>query len=125
MLQNLGSALAILTAAVHVFVGHFDTLIPLLSADLSPAVLGAFTACWHMISLFLVYSAWQFWRGGQIAIHLAVLWISFAAIFVAVALWQGGASGLLVLPQWLFLGPAGALILIGSRTRAATPLADR
>lgn len=115
MLIKLGVALASLTALLHIFVGHFDTVLPLLSGDLPPLVSGTFHACWHMISVFLAYCTWRFWCGGQIAVHMAVLWIIFAAIFIAVGLWQLGPSGLFVLPQWVLLGPSGALILAGNR----------
>ncbi|MEP4729634.1 hypothetical protein [Parasphingorhabdus sp.] len=116
MLVKLGAALATLTALIHIFVGHFDTLLPLLSSDLSPAVLGSFHACWHIVSVFLAYSAWRFWSGGQIAVHLAIIWILFSVIFVAVGIWQLGLGGLLILPQWVLLGPSGGLVLIGLRS---------
>lgn len=115
MLLKLGTALAVLTVLIHVFIGHIDTLLPLLAGDLPPSVSGAFHACWHMISVFLAYSAWRFWCGGQIAVHMAVLWVVFAVIFVVVGLWQLGPEGLLILPQWVLLGPAGVLVLAGSR----------
>lgn len=123
MLIKLGATLATLTALIHIFVGHFDTLLPLLSSGLPPDVLGAFHACWHFISVFLAYSAWQFWRGGQVANHMAILWVAFAAIFVAVGLWQLGLNGLPVLPQWILLGPSGLLILVGSFVSASKPSA--
>lgn len=118
LVLNFGAALATLTVLIHVFIGHFDVLLPLLSSDLPPPVMGAFHACWHMISVFLAYSAWRFWCGGEMAVHMAVLWIVFAAIFVGVGLWQLGPDGLLILPQWVLLGPAGALVLAGSSGRA-------
>ncbi|GAB5471088.1 MAG: hypothetical protein Kilf2KO_41180 [Rhodospirillales bacterium] len=124
MLVKLGAALATLTALVHIFIGGYDTLLPLLSSSLDPEVLGAFHACWHMVGLVLAYSAWRFWLGGQIARHMAVLWIAFAVIFVCVGLWQAGLGGLLLLPQWILLGPAGALVLLGSRrNQQEAPLA--
>ncbi len=125
MLVKLGAALATLTTSIHALVGHFDTLLPLLSSDLTPPVLGAFHACWHMITVTLAYSAWQFWRGGQIARQLAALWIVFAVIFVGVGLWQFGMAGLWILPQWLFLGGSGALVLAGSRLRSPKALSLR
>lgn len=111
MFKKLGATLAALTALVHIFVGHFDVLLPLLVSDISPMVVGTFHVCWHMISVFLVYSAWCFWHGGQVALHMALLWLVFAGIFIIVGLWQIGFSGLLVLPQWVLLGPAGGCIL--------------
>ncbi len=119
MIAKLGAALATLTFIIHIAVGHFDTLVPLLSADLPLPVLGAFQACWHMISVFLAYSACQFWRGGPIAVHMAFLWIAFAVIFIAVGVWQSGPTGLLVVPQWILLGPAAALVLTGHHLGAS------
>ncbi len=116
MLVKIGAALATLAAIIHIFVGHFDTLLPLLSSDLSPSVLGSFHACWHFVSVFLAYSAWRFWYDDQVAVHLAIIWIAFSVIFVAVGIWQLGLGGLLILPQWILLGPSGALVLIGLRS---------
>lgn len=107
-----GVGLATLTAAAHVFIGTFDTLRPVLLTDLHPAVQGTIHACWHFLSLFLGLSVWHFARGSQAAKCLADLWIGFALIFVAVGIYTAGLSGLLLVPQWLFLGAAGLLINI-------------
>lgn len=116
MMFRISFGLAVLTAALHIFVGTFDTLAPMLAVDLPEAVRGTLHACWHMVSLFLGVSAWCFWRRHPAAPLLAGMWVASALIFVLVAVWQGGAGGLLVLPQWILLVPTGGLYLWANRT---------
>ncbi|MEY8881548.1 hypothetical protein [Donghicola sp. XS_ASV15] len=117
MLLRIAAVLAAFTAVLHIFVGTFDTLMPMLTMDLPAPVLGTLHACWHMVSLFLVVSAWAFWRGGAMARPVAWLWMGSAAIFVAVGVWQDGLVGLLELPQWTLLGASGGLSLYATRAR--------
>lgn len=115
MMFRIAFGLAALTAALHIFVGTFDTLAPMLDADLPEAVRGTLHACWHMVSLFLAVSAWFFWRRHPAAPVLAGMWVASALIFVLVAVWQGGVGGLLVLPQWILLALTGAIYLWANR----------
>lgn len=101
--------LALLTAGVHIVAGGMDSLVPMLNAGLDPVAKGAIHASWHIVSAFLLWSAQVFWKGGETARHFAGLWITSAAIFVAVDLWQSGLPGLAQNPQWIVLGPAGLL----------------
>ncbi len=117
MLFRISAVLAAFTAVLHIFVGTFDTLIPMLEADLPAPVSGTLHACWHMVSLFLVVSAWAFWQGNAFARPVAWLWLGSAAIFVAVGIGQGGLAGLLDLPQWTLLGAGGGLYLYARRVR--------
>lgn len=118
ILKNAGVILAAITAAALVFVGTYDTLLPLLQSDIDPMVKGTFHACWHFVSIFLVFSAWNFFKETERAAYLARLWIGFAACFVAAGMAISGISGLLILPQWIFLGTAGTLVLFGLKKSA-------
>ena len=118
MIRYAATAFAAFTALLHSLLGSYDTLIPMLEADLDPALRGTFHACWHFVSLFLLFSTYAFWRGRAGAGDLAALWIGFAVLFFGVGLWQGGVSGLMVLPQWILLGPAGVLAGFSTRRRA-------
>ncbi len=111
MLGRIGSTLAFVTALVHALVGTYDTLLPLLVSDLSLAVIGTFHACWHFVTVFLLYSAWVFWKKLKISSILATLWGVFGVIFLVVAFYHVGISGLLILPQWILLGAVSALML--------------
>lgn len=117
MLFRISAVLAVFTAILHIFVGTFDTLMPMLEADLPALVSGTLHACWHMVSLFLVVSAWVFWQGSAWARPVAWLWLGSAAIFVAVGIGQGGLAGLLVLPQWTLLGASGGTYLYAEQAR--------
>ncbi len=119
-LQFAGTTLAGLTAAIHVFVGTHDTLPPLLDSDLDLAVKGTFQACWHFVSIFLVASVWCFGRETGCARNFAWLWLAFGSCFFAAGLVNAGLPGLVALPQWILLAPAGALILLSQRARAQT-----
>jgi hypothetical protein len=117
MLTRVAAVLAALTAAIHIFIGSADTLLPVLDADLPPAVLGTIHACWHIVGLFLAVSAWLFWRRGSGAVTLAFLWLGAAGIFAAAGIWQAGLAGLWILPQWTLLTAAGGLYLLGAGGR--------
>lgn len=83
----------------------------MLTADLPPAVDGAMQACWHMVSVMLVWSAFVFWKGGKPAFHFSLLWLASALVFIYVGLSQSGLSGLIVNPQWTILGLTGAVVI--------------
>ncbi len=111
--MRLGILLAGVTAAVHIFVGTYDTLLPLLAADLALVVKGTFHACWHFVSIFLAMSVWHFAKATPSAKMLAWLWVCFGLVFVAVGAFAEGVGGLIALPQWILLLPAGGLVLWG------------
>lgn len=125
MLFRISAVLAAFTTVLHIFVGTFDTLMPMLEADLPAPVSGTLHACWHMVSLFLVVSVWAFWRGNALARPVAWLWLGSAAIFVAVGIGQGGLAGLLDLPQWTLLGASGGLYLYAVRARLRFAKSDQ
>lgn len=87
-LHKIAAALAALTAAIHIIVGGQDALTPTLAAGLSAPAEGAMHAVWHMVSAFLLWSAFAFWRGGAVAVHFGVLWLISAAVFIYVGIWQ-------------------------------------
>lgn len=113
----LGITIAAVAAVARVILGTYDTLLPLLQAEVDPMIKGTFHACWHFISIFLVFSVWRFFKGTAYAYHIAILWIGFSICFLVVGITTAGASGLLMLPQWIFLGSAGIFTLIGSRNQ--------
>ncbi|WP_432637510.1 hypothetical protein [Albidovulum sp.] len=107
-----GAGLAALVAAAHVFVGTFDTLVPLLDSDLALPVKGTFHACWHFISIVLIVSVWAFAKGTALARPIAWLWIAFGICFVAAGIFGAGIDGIVAVPQWVLLVPVGVLVLI-------------
>jgi len=109
MLRKLSTALAVLTALIHVFVGGADSLAPMLAADLPPEAAGAMHACWHFVTAMFVWSAVVFWGGGKVAFHFGMLWIAFAVVFLYVGLTQDGVPGLVTNPQWTILGITGGI----------------
>ena len=112
MLRLLPLLPAALTASVHAFVGTFDTLLPVTSGTLPLMVRGTIAACWHFLSLFLLASAWVFARHGAARSCLAWLWVGGGVIFIVTALWMGGLSALMILPQWILLLPTGLAALL-------------
>ena len=93
MLRKISAVLAALTVAVHFFLGGSDALVPMLAADLPPESAGAMHACWHIVTVFLAWSAIVFWRGGETALHFGLLWIASALVFICVGLNQAGLEG--------------------------------
>lgn len=120
-LKVAGVGLAGLTAAMHVFVGSFDTLFPLLEADLDMAIKDTFHACWHFISVFLAFSVWSFASETASSKMIARLWIAFAACFFTVGLYSAGLRGLIIIPQWTLLCASGVLVLLHFRQIESKP----
>ncbi len=114
MLRGIAAVLALLTAAVHTFIGGKDSLIPLLEAGFDPMAEGALHASWHIVAIFLAWSSVAFWKGGVAGRHFAGLWIASALAFICVDLWQAGLTGLLLNPQWTILAPVGLLAMYGA-----------
>jgi len=119
MFAKIASALAALTAFVHLFVGGADCLAPLLAAELTPNAAGAMHACWHFVSVFLLSSVLVFWRGGPIAFHYAILWILTGIVFIYVGLYQGGPGGLITNPQWTILFLTAGMALVHYRNESS------
>lgn len=119
-LKIAGVGLAGLTAVAHIFVGTYDTLLPLLETDLDLAVKGTLHACWHIISVFLAFSVWSFVKETPAARSAALLWIAFGICFFAVGIYSANLRGLLILPQWILLCPVGVLILLHLRGSKST-----
>ncbi|WP_299962341.1 hypothetical protein [uncultured Roseobacter sp.] len=114
ILGYIAAGLAGLTAAAHILIGTFDTVLPLWRSDLPFEIQGALQACFHFVSLFLLYSSWSFARAAPGAAAIARLWIGFGLCFLAVGI-AGGA--LWSVPQWLLLLPTGVVALAAVRPR--------
>lgn len=115
MQGKIASALALLTAAIHIFVGGADSLAPMLATDLPAAASGGMHGSWHIVSVFLVWSIAVFWVGKEPAFHFALIWIASALVFMYVGFYQAGPSGVLANPQWAILLPTGVLALLDKR----------
>ena len=122
--------LAAFTAAVHTFAGTYEVHTPLLNSALPKPLALLLYACWHLVTAALCLSAWALLRPPEprtsqtravLAGAIGIAWLSFGAVFVAVALLFGeSVSTLLVLPQWALLMPVGALACLGSRKLLST-----
>lgn len=119
--------IAAFTAALHTFVGTPEIQEPLLGSAIPQPVSLLLYACWHLVTVTLVFSALALiWSAraknrtsaGALPRFVSWLWLLFGLVFVAVALVFSGPSGLLVLPQWALLIPVGILGLLGDRKRA-------
>ena len=106
------------TACIHLFAGHFDTVLPLLDSGLDTVVQGTLYACWHIVSLLLFWSSVIFLYIGvnptrvgsqQIAMQLAVLYLLSGLLFMGL----GFEYGLLTLPQWILILPISGLAWLG------------
>ena len=88
MLSKTASTLALLTAVVHILIGGEDALAPLLAAELALPAKGAMHACWHIVSVFLIWSVVEFWMADRTVLHFGLLWIASALVFTYVGLRQ-------------------------------------
>lgn len=112
----LAGALALLTTVVHIFAGGGEIAAPILQSTLPDVVRFTFLACWHFVSVFLAGSALFFlWPSkqsfAQVEYCLALIYLAFAAVFLAIVILNDWPSLLYLLPQWLILLPIGLLVL--------------
>lgn len=117
----LAAALAAFTFLVHLLVGTKEIAAPLFASSLAPELRNLLYACWHLVSCALALSVVAFWLGARagaaagtraMVVFVAVMWLSFGVVFIAV----GARTGMLfTLPQWTLLLPVGALGLWGAR----------
>ena len=119
--------LAVLTAAVHIFIGTPEIKAPLLESSMSQELSLLLYVCWHLVSVTLVFSAIVFFVAARTAFQIkyqytaklvSLLWLSFGCVFIVIALWYSDTSMLLKLPQWVLFLPIGAIGLWGSRSAA-------
>ena len=116
--------LAAFTAAIHIFAGTPEIAKPLLRSVLPAELRLLLYACWHVVSLALVFSAGALAmaaRSRNAARYQPMVrlvswqWIAFGLVFIAVGGLHSGGTMLLQLPQWMLLLPVGLLGLWGSR----------
>ena len=131
------------TAALHTGLGTIEIQRPLLDSALPTSVSWLLFACWHLVSVMLTLSAaGLFWswqqvraaRGGEPAAardpgrafaaqplvrFIALAWVLFGSVFIAVALSLGPVATLWLLPQWILLIPIGMLAWLGAPTPRA------
>lgn len=122
------SALAALTAGVHLLAGTAEIAPPLLGSALAPEIRLLLYACWHLVSCSLALSAAALFvcsfpryrqSGRLLALFVSCLWLSFGLVFVAVGLFGADETLLFALPQWALLLPVGMLGLWGGRSSRA------
>ena len=116
----LSAFLAASTAVVHAIGGTIEIHSALLNSSLPESIRFLLYACWHLVTVTLVFSAISlFWsaRYDRVVSNLAlpafigIFWVAFGAVFVFVALYFLGVRALIILPQWTLLLPIGSFVL--------------
>lgn len=122
-LMLAAGALAAITTGIHLVAGHVDPIRPLLSSSLAETPKRTLHACWHMASivqasaaLVLLYLAFnQSASEKALARFIAVNYLGFGLVFLAITLSVDWPRRLVRLPQWALLlliaGFAGAATL--------------
>lgn len=114
----IAAFLAAFTAAVHIFAGGADTVVPLLASTLTGEAKLTLYAVWHMASAVLVLSAFALFVGSlprhmhaarYLVLFVSILWFAFGLIFLGIAATQPGSAWFVKLPQWILLLPVGTL----------------
>ncbi len=114
----IAGLLALFTAAVHIFIGTPEVHRPLLESLLSPELKLVLYACWHLVSVMLVFSGVFLLRAcaasrrninRELVIMLGLSWVAYGLVFFAFGVVYPGM--LLRLPQWMLLLPVGMLCL--------------
>lgn len=114
--------LGFFTALVHIFAGQVDPVRPFLKSNLTDIPKATFLACWHMISVMLVFCSCILTYAGSLnlvnlkasIIIISISFILFAMVFIAVGWYFFGVRAFFKLPQWILLLPIGVLGLIGA-----------
>ncbi|ABD07466.1 conserved hypothetical protein [Rhodopseudomonas palustris HaA2] len=126
----VASALAAITAFIHIFMGSRGVVDPLLASTLETWPKLVLHAVWHMGSAALILSAVALFVGGlprhaeasrYLVWFISVSWCCFAGVFLAIIALQPESGWLFKLPQWTLLLPVGLLGLWASaRTTKST-----
>jgi hypothetical protein len=115
--------LCLVTAFVHTVAGHFNPVLPFLSAELEATVKATLYACWHMVTVTLFLSALAlvglglspgFAGARLLAAFLAGLYLLYGLVFLVIGARWFREKGLLRLPQWVLLWPVGVLAALGA-----------
>ena len=108
------------TAAIHIFAGTTDVLVPMQAGNLDLLTATVMEACWHFVSLMLILFALGLgWASRHEAQALTALILAALIGTAAIFLWLGMTrlGSLWLAPQWvLFLVPA-LLVGIGAARR--------
>jgi hypothetical protein len=119
----VGSLLAAVTAAIHVFLGGRDIAAPLLASTLATEPRLVLYACWHGISVALVLSAVGLFLAAlprfaaqcrSMVFAISLWWLATAVIVLAIIATQPEDGLLWQLQQWTLFIPVGLLGLWNS-----------
>ncbi len=114
---------AAVTALIHLIAGHFDPVRPLLSSSMAEVPKRTLHGTWHMASAFLVLSSvallYLAFAGGDretelLARFIALQYLVYGLVFLALALSIRQPNRLLRLPQWTVLFPVAVLAWWGT-----------
>ena len=112
----VAGVLALLTTAIHIFVGGNGAAKPLLASPLPDEAKYALYACWHFVTGFFVLSTLVLLLAGfgsleepGVIVGVSSLWVLFGLVFLFISLWVNNIEGVFKLPQWVLLLPVGIL----------------
>jgi len=113
--------LCLFTSLVHIIGGQIDPVRPFLKSDLADIPKAVLLACWHMVSVTLVFSSILLLYVGWysiISLYSAIMLLSgmyviFALVFLIVGFYFFRGGTFTKLPQWILLLPIGILGVIG------------
>ncbi|NLR74744.1 hypothetical protein [Leeia aquatica] len=113
------ASMATFTAGLHLVGGGMDVVTPFLKVPMPQELQLILYACWHLVSVMLLASAWVLWSGlrhpadpqrrGRVQVVLA-WWAAGTLVFWVIALRQAGWAGLWLMPQWILFLP---VLLLG------------
>lgn len=117
----IAGLIGVFTSLVHIFAGQVDPVRPFLASDLPDIPKATLLGCWHMVSAILVicgvvltYIGWYAIAAlYSLVVGIALCYIVFALIFVAVGWYYFKLQTFYKLPQWVLLLPVGLLGLVG------------
>ncbi len=117
----IAGLIGVFTSLVHIFAGQVDPVRPFLASDLPDISKATLLGCWHMVSAILVicgvvltYIGWYAIAAlYSLVVGIALCYIVFALVFVAVGWYYFKLQTFYKLPQWVLLLPVGLLGLVG------------
>ena len=120
----LSGSLCLLTALLHIFLGHQDPIKPFMKSEYPKDSKAMFLASWHMVSITLVtttvFNLYIGWFDNHdlygIVVFSSILNVGFGLILLFAGWYYYGAKTMNKLPQWILLLSIGLLGLIGTIT---------
>jgi len=114
---KIAGIINLIVAFVHLFMGQWDLVDPLINSNMELQQKGELIAAWHIVTIFLFATSYMLLltgfskdekRSAEIIKPIGIFYVLASLPFITVSVWYG-----IFAPQWIFLLPIGIFALLG------------